>query len=208
MTEHQILFFVATSLVVIATPGQDMVLVMSRSIAQGSRAGVVTALGVSLGLMGHTCLAAFGLGAILSTSEIAFLVVKLIGAGYLIYLGGRMILSSAQSVHLDSLTAIPFPALFRQGAVSNLANPKVTVFYFAFLPQFVPQGEASPTLLLLFLGASFSVLTFMVKAPVGYGAGALSGWLRQRPRIQVWMNRISGCVLVGLGIRLGFAQRI
>ncbi len=201
------LFFAITSLVVIATPGQDMILVMSRSIAQGSTAGVVTACGVSLGLMGHTCLAAFGLGAVLSASEIAFVVVKFVGAAYLIYLGIRLLLSAKNAIQLDSQGMTPLPALFWQGALSNLANPKVTVFYFAFLPQFIPVGTVNPTLLLFGLGTGFSALTLIVKAPIGYGAGILSGRLRRRPSVQLWINRISGCVLVGLGIRLGLAQK-
>ena len=97
--------------------------------------------------------------------------------------------------------------LFADGALSNLSNPKIAIFYFAFLPQFVPAGAAHPTLSMLALGLVFAGLTFLVKAPVGLFAGMLSGWLRARPRALVWLHRASGAVLVGLGVRLAMEPR-
>ncbi|MBF0277599.1 MAG: LysE family translocator [SAR324 cluster bacterium] len=206
MFETQILLFLVTSLIIIITPGQDMILVMSRSIALGSRAGIATATGISVGLLGHTILASLGLGAILRTSEVLFLVVKIIGAAYLIFLGIKLLKSRFEQFTLDRPTAASLRTLFFQGALSNLSNPKIAIFYFAFLPQFVPTQSTNPTPLLLTLGVSFAILTFLVKAPIGYGAGSLSHWLRTRPLIQLWINRISGTVLVALGIRLVFEK--
>ena len=93
------------------------------------------------------------------------------------------------------------------GALSNLSNPKVAIFYFAFLPQFVATGAPHPTLQLLALGSCFSALTFLVKGPVGLFAGVLSSWLRRRPSVLVWLYRSSGAVLVGLGVRLALERR-
>ena len=97
--------------------------------------------------------------------------------------------------------------LFIQGAFSNISNPKITIFYFAYLPQFIPTGATQPTIILFMLGVAFALLTFLVKGPVGYGAGVLSGWLRARPAILSWTNRTSGMILVALGLRLALARR-
>jgi len=207
MSDAQLILFVVTSLVVIVTPGQDMVLVMSRSIAQGSAAGIATAAGVSTGLLGHTLLAGLGLGSILLASETLFVVLKLVGAAYLVYLGVRLLLTKLAALELADAGAAPLRRLWVQGALSNLSNPKIAIFYFAFLPQFVAPDAAHPTALLLMLGAAFAVLTFLVKGPVGWFAGALSAWLRERPRVLVGMHRTSGAVLVALGVRLAFERR-
>ena len=207
MSDAQLLLFVVTSLVVILTPGQDMILVMSRSIAQGSAAGIATAAGVSTGLLGHTLLAGLGLGSLLLASETLFVALKLIGASYLIYLGIRLLWFRPATLELAGLRVAPLRRLFVQGALSNLSNPKIAIFYFAFLPQFISADTEHPTLVLLILGAVFSLLTFLVKGPVGYFAGALSAWLRARPRVLVGMHRTSGAVLVALGVRLAFERR-
>ena len=148
MTETLPILFFVTSLIVIVTPGQDMILVMSRSVAQGWKGGVVTAAGVSTGLLGHTVLATLGLGALLSASQILFSVIKLIGAAYLIYLGIKLLCSSRSQLELHGLPAASLRRLFIQGAISNISNPKVAIFYFAFLPQFVPAGSVHPTTML------------------------------------------------------------
>jgi threonine/homoserine/homoserine lactone efflux protein len=207
MIEAAWLLFVATSLLVIATPGQDMILVMSRSVALGPAAGVVTAAGVSIGLVGHTILAALGLGAILRASEMLFTGLKLAGAAYLVWLGVGLLRTRGAELALRGSSARSSVRLFADGALSNLSNPKIAIFYFAFLPQFVPAGAAHPTLSMLALGLVFAGLTFLVKAPVGLFAGLLSGWLRARPRALVWLHRASGAVLVGLGVRLAMEPR-
>lgn len=203
---HWLLFTVA-SLVLIATPGQDMILVMSRSVAQGPRAGVATAAGVSLGLIGHTVLATLGLGAILAASEVLFTVLKFVGAAYLIYLAVGLLRSRSTEIVMDPSGVRSMRRLFADGALSNLSNPKIAVFYFAFLPQFVAPNAARPALTIFALGCAFAVLTFAIKGPVGLTAGLLSGWLRARPRVVVWLYRSSGVVLLLLGIRLALERR-
>jgi threonine/homoserine/homoserine lactone efflux protein len=199
--------FVLTSLVLIATPGQDMILVMSRSIAQGAAAGLVTAAGVSVGLVGHTLLATLGLGAILRTSEWLFLALKFVGAAYLLYLGIALLRTKRGSLAIGSETGRSLGKLFVDGAFSNLSNPKIAIFYFAFLPQFVAPTALHPTLTVLVLGLAFAGLTFLVKAPVGIFAGSLSAWLRSRPSVLTWIYRCSGAILVGLSVRLAFERR-
>ena len=207
MKETLSILFIVTSLILIITPGQDMMLVMSRSIAQGRKAGVATAAGVSFGLLGHTVLAALGLGALLRASEILFVAIKLIGAVYLVYLGVKLFRSKHADIDIKGLPVASHLKLFFQGAFSNLSNPKIAIFYFAYLPQFIPTGSESPTIMLLILGAAFAVLTFFVKGPIGYGAGVLSSWMRSRPAVLGWVNRVSGSVLIALGLRLAFERR-
>ena len=207
MSETQVLFFVLTSVVIILTPGQDMVLVMSRGITQGARAGIVTAAGVSTGLLGHTVLAGIGLGALLMASELLFTVLKFIGAAYLVFLGIRLLTSRVNQLEVVDSDPISLKKLFSVGALSNLSNPKVTIFYFAFLPQFVPADIHNPAPLILVLGASFALLTFLIKAPIGYFSGLASTWIRSRSEIIRLINRVSGTVLIGLGLKLAFEQR-
>lgn len=207
MIEASWLLFIAASLLLIITPGQDMILVMSRSVAQGVAAGVVTAAGVSTGLLGHTVLATLGLGAILRTSEWLFVALKLVGAAYLLYLGIGMLLTKRAQLELGAGGRRSLPRLFLDGALSDLSNPKIALFYFAFLPQFVAPGAENPTLTVFALGVAFAGLTFLVKGPVGIFAGALSGWLRSRPSVLLWVNRVSGAILVGLAARLAMERR-
>jgi len=207
MIEASWLLFVVASLVLIATPGQDMMIVMSRSIAQGPLAGIATAAGVSVGLVGHTALATLGLGALLRTSEWLFTALKLVGAAYLLYLGLTMIFAKHDALALGTAPRRSALRLFVDGAVSNLSNPKIAIFYFAFLPQFVAPGAAHPALTIFALGLAFAGLTFVVKAPIGVSAGALSAWLRARPGVLRWLFRSSGTVLVGLSVRLALERR-
>ncbi len=201
------LLFIVASLVLIVTPGQDMVLVMSRSIAQGAGAGVATAAGVSLGLVGHTLLATLGLGAILRTSEWLFVALKLAGAAYLIWLGIGLLRSGGGPLDMQVASRRSLLRLFLDGALSNVSNPKIAIFYFAFLPQFVLPGASHPTLSVLVLGLLFAGLTFLVKGPVGFFAGLLSGWLRARPGALAGLYRCSGAVLIALGLKLAFERR-
>lgn len=200
--------FVATSLLIILTPGQDMVLVMSRTLTHGTRSGLVTAAGVSVGLTVHTVLATLGLGALLQASEWVFTALKLVGALYLLYLGIALFRASGELALAHSHGA-PQSAVraFSQGALSNMSNPKIALFYLAFLPQFVPADAPHPTLSVFILGLAFACLTFLVKGPVAIFAGLLSNWFRQNPRFLARMHRTSGIVMIGLGLKLAFEPR-
>ena len=203
---HWVLFLLA-SIVVIATPGQDMLLVMSRSITHGTRAGVATAAGVSVGLLGHTVLATAGLGALLRTSEWLFTAIKLVGAAYLLALGAQLLLTKSAAIAAGASSPQPLPRQFLTGAASNITNPKIAVFYFAFLPQFVAPDAGQPTLTIMILGIAFAVLTFLIKGPVAVFAGSLAAWFRSRPSALVWLHRGSGVVMVGLAVRLALSRR-
>lgn len=207
MIDAQWLLFLVASLAVIATPGQDMILVMSKSLAQGTRSGLATAAGVSVGLVGHTLLATLGLGALLRTSEWLFTGIKFAGAAYLVYLGVQLL--RTRKAHLaDDVTLVESHLrLFATGAASNISNPKIAVFYFAFLPQFVTPNARAPTVTIFALGLVFAVLTFVIKGPVAMFAGRLSCWFRTRPAALLGLYRLSGLVMIGLAVRLALTRR-
>ena len=200
--------YVAASLALIATPGQDMLYVITRSLAQGRFAGVCSAVGVCIGILVHTALAALGVGAILMASEALFVALKLVGAAYLIYLGTRLILGRDGARLEGEATGRHSPAsLVWQGVLSNVTNPKIVLFFFAFLPQFVDPSSAHPTRDLVFLGVLYAAMALPVKVGVGLAAGTLSKRALNSPRALTWINRVSGGVLVLLGLRLATAQR-
>ena len=200
--------YIAASLALIATPGQDMIYVITRSLAQGRLAGVCSAVGVCLGILVHTALAALGVGAILHASESLFVALKFAGAAYLIYLGLRMLFSREARTGIGAAQgALSPPALVWQGVLSNVTNPKVVLFFFAFLPQFVDPASAHPTRDLALLGVLYAALALPVKSAVGIAAGSFSERVLRNPSIVAWMNRVSGGVLIALGLRLAGSDR-
>jgi threonine/homoserine/homoserine lactone efflux protein len=202
MTDSLALYVVA-SLALIVTPGQDMIYVIGRALAQGRVAGLCSAVGVIIGILVHTALAAIGVGAILQASESLFTALKLVGAAYLVYLGVRMLLTRAVPIDARRGLVRSSPAwLVLQGVLSNVTNPKIILFFFAFLPQFVDPSSAHPTRDLVFLGILYALLGLPVKCGVALVAARLSDRVLQRPRALVWMNRACGAVLVALGVRL------
>lgn len=208
MESPALALYVVASLALIATPGQDMLYVMTRSLAQGRFAGVCSAVGVCLGILVHTALAALGVGAILQASEALFLALKLAGAAYLVYLGLKLLLTSEPGRDLKTGAARLTPAaLVWQGMLSNVTNPKIVLFFFAFLPQFVDSASPHPTHDLVFLGVLYAAMALPVKVGVGIAAGSLAERVLRSPRALTWVNRASGVVLVGLGLRLAAAER-
>ena len=200
--------YILASLALILTPGQDMLYVISRSLAQGRLAGVCSALGVCLGILVHTALAALGVGAVLMASEGLFLALKLAGAAYLVYLGLALLLKRPAAVALHgAATRLTPAALVRQGMLSNVTNPKIVLFFFAFLPQFVDPASPHATRDLVTLGVLYAAMALPVKAGVGLAAGALSERILRRPRAMAWIERSSGALLVGLGLRLAATER-
>jgi threonine/homoserine/homoserine lactone efflux protein len=200
--------YILASLALIATPGQDMIYVITRSLAQGRFAGVCSALGVCLGILVHTALAAIGVGAILMASETLFVALKLAGAAYLVYLGLRLILGidGVRGIGASHARRSPW-SLVWQGILSNVTNPKIVLFFFAFLPQFVDPASAHPTRDLVFLGVLYAAMALPVKISVGIAAGTLSQRVLRSGKAFAWMNRVSGGVLVALGLRLATTQR-
>lgn len=187
-------------------PGPDMLYVIGRSVGQGRKAGIVSSLGVFVGCWIHILAAAFGIAALLRSSPVAFNVVRYAGATYLIYLGIRMIAQrtdlSAQQLKSESLTGI-----FRQGAITNVLNPKVAVFFLAFLPQFIDARRGSVVLQILLLGLIFNVGGTLVNLAVAYAGGTLGELLRRNERFARLQRWFTGLLFIGLGVRLAWQRR-
>jgi threonine/homoserine/homoserine lactone efflux protein len=199
--------FVAASLVLILTPGPDMLYVIARGIAQGRSVALIASLGISLGLLVHTTLAAFGLSVLLSQSLPAFMAVKYAGAVYLVYLGVQALLSKAPLLVLKPGLAVRPGVAFRQGLLSNVLNPKAALFVQAFLPQFVVPGQGHPVAQVMLLGLLLIVPGLAFHALVACGAGSIGGWFRRRPGIDNWLRRLTGGIFIGLGVRLALLER-
>jgi len=176
--------------------------ILARSVAQGRRAGVMSALGVGSGLLIHTLLAAFGLSAILAASAWAFAVVKIAGAGYLIYLGFQALRKRVGPLDASDLSQIGSWRVYRQGVVSNTLNPKVAIFFLAFLPQFVHPAAGLGPMPFLFLGAIFVVGGTLWSLGQAVCAASATRAIRRNPGLMWWLERLSGCVYIALGLNL------
>jgi threonine/homoserine/homoserine lactone efflux protein len=198
--------FITVSWALIVAPGPDMLYVITRGMTHGRRAGMLSAIGVICGILVHTTAAAFGLTLIFQTSAFAFMVVKYLGAIYLVYLGIRA-WSEKNVFHLQSSTPVSSRRLFWQGVLSNVLNPKIAVFFLAFLPQFVDKESSQVTLQLIVLGLTFAFLGLVFLLVVGYSSGSIGGWITRRPRFAQFLGRLSGGILIGLGVRLALTER-
>jgi threonine/homoserine/homoserine lactone efflux protein len=187
-------------------PGPDMLYVIGRSVGQGRKAGIVSSLGVFVGCWVHILAAAFGIAALLRSSPLAFNVVRYAGAAYLIYLGIKML---AQKTDLSSqqLKAESLGAIFRQGAITNMLNPKVAIFFLAFLPQFIDASRGSVALQIVVLGLIFNIGGTLVNLAVAYAGGTLGELLRRNQSIARLQRRFTGLIFVALGLRLAWQRR-
>jgi threonine/homoserine/homoserine lactone efflux protein len=204
---HNLFLFIVSGFLLNLTPGQDTFYIVGRSLSQGRRAGVLSVLGITSGCAVHTCAAAFGLSAILATSANAFLVVKLAGAAYLAYLGTRMLLDRSTSARPDSeLPRENGWAIYRAGMLTNILNPKVALFFMAFLPQFVDPASESTITSFLFLGALFMCTGTAWCLVLVWCASAMSLRLRRSSRAGLLLKRATGGLFVGLGVKLAVSR--
>jgi threonine/homoserine/homoserine lactone efflux protein len=196
------LLFLATSIAITVAPGPDNLQVLARGISQGRAAGLVAALGFAAGITFHTTLAALGVAALLRSSPLAFEAIKLAGAAYLIWIGIKALRSQGLAT-AHQRAPQPLMTVFRQSVLGNLLNPKVTLFFVVFLPQFVqPRGAQSVTVQMLELGVLFMLQTVVVFSLFGVCAGIIGGWLKRRPRVGVWLDRLAGATFIAIGIRV------
>ena len=201
------LLFLTASLLLCLAPGPDNIFVLTQAMLRGTASGILVTLGLCTGLLVHTSAVALGVAVIFQESLLAFTILKLCGAAYLLYLAwgafraGASGLGTVNPVSLDKL------ALYRRGIVMNITNPKVSIFFLAFLPQFTNPASGHLTLQLLELGAVFIVCTFLVFGLISILAGKLGGWFSQSPKAEVVMNRVAGSVFAALAVKLALTQR-
>jgi threonine/homoserine/homoserine lactone efflux protein len=201
------LFCVAV-LLLNATPGPDTAYIIGRSVAQGRAAGLMSALGISLGCCMHAVASALGLSAVLAASASAFLVIKLAGGAYLVYLGVRMLLARpgvvATSAGVDDRRSLK--TIFWQAALTNVLNPKVILFFLAFIPQFVRADASQKTVAFLVLGFIFAVISMCWNSGTAFVAGTLARRAGRSPHIKLWLERTVGMAFVALGVKLAFTK--
>lgn len=187
-------------------PGPDMLYVVGRSLGQGRKAGIVSALGIFVGCWAHILAAAFGIAALLRSSPIAFNVVRYAGAAYLVYLGIKMIVQRSNLAQQQPKPA-SLASIFRQGVITNVLNPKVALFFLAFLPQFIDAHRDSVVWQILLLGLIFNVGGTAVNLGVAYAGGTLGELLRRNARFARMQQWFTGLVFIGLGARLAWQRR-
>jgi threonine/homoserine/homoserine lactone efflux protein len=199
-------FFLASILLALV-PGPDNIFVLTQSALRGRLAGLLVVLGLCTGLLVHTFAVACGVAVIFQVSAVAFTLLKLLGAGYLVYLAWQAFRASTSPLQVDATAPRSLRRLYLRGIVMNVTNPKVSIFFLAFLPQFADPARGSLTLQMILLGGLFMLATILVFGLIALLAGALGDWFGRSSRAQKVLNRIAGAVFVGLALKLASAQR-
>lgn len=210
----QLLMFIAAGWLLNLTPGPDVLYIVRHALKSGVRAGMVAALGIVSGCFVHVLAAALGVGALLATSATAFTLLKWAGAAYLVWMGVKLLLAKAGSSVVPAETGaatvavsvVDLGRVFRQGFLTNVLNPKVALFFLAFVPQFIAPGTPDPVAVFLLLGLIFNLNSL----PINFGYAWLAGWASRRvgtvQRAMHWMDRAAGVMFIGFGLRLALAD--
>jgi threonine/homoserine/homoserine lactone efflux protein len=210
---HDLALFVVTGLTLNILPGPDSLLIMTRSATQGWRAGSAAALGIGTGTFVHILAAALGLSAILATSAAAFTVVKLAGAAYILYLAAGMLFSrrkddpAGEATAAPAVTPLPYRRIFAQGIVTNVLNPKVALFFLAFVPQFIDANAPHKALAFLVLGCIFNFNGMLWCNALSLFTARASRRIKLNPAVSLWLNRATGGLFVWLGVKLALAEQ-
>lgn len=199
-----LMIFVAAALALLLTPGPAVLYIVARSVHQGRRAGLVSALGLTAGGLVHVAAAALGVSAILMSSALAFQTVKQLGAVYLVYLGIRTLLKRDAKQEGDRKQAASMPKVFSEAVIVNLLNPKAALFFLAFLPQFVDPARGPVAVQFVSLGIIFTTLGFTTDTLYALLAGTVGGWLRSSPRMLRMQRYLTGGTYIGLGVATAF----
>ncbi|MFD2829269.1 LysE family translocator [Corticicoccus populi] len=199
-----ILSFAGAAMLVTIMPGPDNLFVLTQSIAKGKNAGIFTTLGLCTGLLLHVSAAAIGITALLYQSAAAFTIIKYAGAVYLLYLAYMSFRNKESTLNLDSGERLNSTALYRRGVIMNVLNPKVSLFFLAFFPQFVNNSGINISVQMLLLGIIFLVQTFIIFSLISLFSGKIGTLLRQNPAVSKRMNIIQGCLFTAIGLSIAF----
>lgn len=206
---HHLWLFVLSGLLLNITPGPDTLYIVGRSSTRGWRAGAVAALGIGAGALVHICAAALGLSALLAASAAAFAAVKLMGAAYLVYVGISLLRTAGATASEPAAAVgrqVAMRGIFFQGFLTNVLNPKVALFFLAFLPQFVMSDAPSKPVSFLFLGAIFDINGTIWNLLVAWSTARISHRLAAGERFRTWFNRCVGSLFIVVGLRLALAR--
>ena len=207
MTAAMSIEFLLTSLVVIVAPGTGVLYTLAAGLSRGSRASVIAAFGCTLGIVPHMAAAITGLAALLHTSALAFQVLKYFGVAYLLYMAWKTLRQQGALTVDSDIGARSTLQVIVTGILINILNPKLSIFFLAFLPQFVSIREAHPLLRMLEMSGVFMLLTFVVFVAYGIFAAAVRSHVIARPRVVAWMRRSFAAAFVALGAKLAIAER-
>lgn len=202
-----LLVFFLASLLLALSPGPDNLFVLTQAAQRGKLAGIAVTGGLCTGLMVHTAAVALGVAAVFQTSAVAFSLLKFVGAAYLLYLAWQSFRAGADSGNGAQPGKQAYSRLYRRGIVMNITNPKVSLFFLAFLPQFTEPANGPLLPQILLLGLLFILATILVFGGISILAGGIGAGLRKSPRAQIILNRLAGLVFVGLAVKLATARR-
>jgi threonine/homoserine/homoserine lactone efflux protein len=198
--------FIFSSIIIIIAPGPDFLYVTTRGIADGNKAGVISAFGISVGLLIHTLFAAFGLSAIIQASATAYIIIKFLGAAYLIYIGIKTVTSRKKLNGIKPESSFKNGNIFKQGILTNVFNPKAIVTFMAFLPQFVSVKVVYPVTQFIILGLIISGIAILWFGIVGYFAGIFGELIKSSVFIKNTVKYFSGFIMIFLGLRLAIKK--
>ncbi len=196
-----IMFIIASAILGIA-PGPDNIFVLTQSIVNGKKSGIIITLGLCTGLLFHTSIVAFGIAVIFKTSLLAFNILKYFGAAYLLYLSWQAFKSSSGNLKISQKENTSFLKLYHKGIIMNVTNPKVSIFFLAFLPQFADSSRGSISLQILFLGFIFIIITLIVFSGVSFFAGLTGRFISKSEKGQIYLNRAAGVIFTALAVKL------
>jgi len=206
-TSQNIYLFFIASLLLNFTPGNDMIYVISRSICQGTKAGIISACGIFIGCFIHLFAAILGLSVIIAQSAFLFDIIKFIGAAYLIYLGIKAFITPALAHNEVKFSSVNKINLLKQGIITNALNPKVAIFFLSFLPQFVDVASPFYKLQLLTLGLWFAIQGTLILILIAFITGKTGNFLKRNQSFWKWQQKITGIILIGLGIKIALTSK-
>ncbi len=199
--------FTLASVVLAFAPGPDNIFVLTQSALKGPKAGIAVTFGLATGLVVHTAAVVLGLAALIAVSELAFTALKIVGAAYLVYLAIGAFRAKPEAIEATESKARSFGQYYRRGIIMNVTNPKVSIFFLAFLPQFVDAGAGNTAAQMLTLAALFFIVTVIVFSSIALMAGQIGARLSNSPKAQVLMNRVAGTIFLGLALKLALSER-
>jgi len=207
LTISTLAVFIPASILLIIAPGPDILFTITQGISNGRKSGVITALGLSAGNSVHTLAAAFGVSVIFKTSIFAFNILKIAGVLYLFYLAVMAIRNRNNLFTLDDGNGTNHRGLFLKGFLMNILNPKVAIFFLAFLPQFVNAGSGSVPIQMIMLGIIFMILVAIIFGCIGFYSGYLGSWIQNNPKFSKYISFGTAGIFLGLGLKLALMQR-
>ncbi len=202
-----IALFFAASLALAIAPGPDNIFVLTQSALYGRKAGFIVTVGLCTGLLVHTAAVSLGVAAIFQTSALAFNLLKIAGAMYLLYLAWQSFRAGSANWDETGEANTNWRKLYTRGVIMNITNPKVAIFFLAFLPQFADPSRGSITIQMLMFGGLFIIATLLVFASIAWSAGFVGEWIKRSAKAQIMMNRIAATVFIGLALRLLISER-